>query len=305
LKCESHGCKEVHAIKYARKKNLSDWRADSAASSSSEPTAPSTPPKDVLELGRYLVDECLGGRNNDTLSRWFLHAIAERLAACDAATNAAQKKQRESEAADLILRLWKHRSVVPMGIDPLAPYGRVFEALRSLLPQANPWRLLDSAANETVAAELYRCLSLLTIAMFLFSVEAIPKRSKSEKALHDVFLPFNEKAILHLFEQVEEFVSPKLNSDTKQEVSKAPKMTQREAAHGVRNLIERTRAALDEALVIVDRAEQGRSRRKVGNLNVSAKTRLKALTPAKKKSSNSKAKKPPPASPGNRTKPKR
>jgi hypothetical protein len=86
LKYESHVNSEVHAIKYARKKNLSDWRVDSAESSSSEPTAPSTPPKDVLELGRYLVDECLGGRNNDTLSRWFLHAIAERLAACETTT---------------------------------------------------------------------------------------------------------------------------------------------------------------------------------------------------------------------------
>ena len=258
-----------------------------------------------MELGRYLVDECLGGRNNDTLSRWFLHAIAERLAASDTATNAAQKKQRESEASDLILRLWKHRSVVPMGIDPLAPYERVFQALRTLLPQANPWLVHERAANETVAAELYRCLSLLTVSMFLLSVEAIPRRSKTEKALHDVFLPFNEKALLHLFEQVEEVVSPKLNSDTKREVSKAPKLTQREAAHTVRNLIERTRAALDEALVIVDRAEQGRLRRKVGDRQVSAKTRLKALTPAKKKSSNSKAKKPPPASPVNGTKPKR
>jgi len=258
-----------------------------------------------LELGRYLVDECLGGRNNDTLSRWFLHAIAERLAACDPATNAAQKKQRENEAADLILRLWKHRAVVPMGIDPLAPYGRVFEALRSLLPQANPWGLLDSAANETVAAELYRCLSLLTIAMFLLSVEAIPKRSKSERELHDVFLPFNEKAILHLFEQVEEFVSPKLNSDANKAVPKVAKTTLREAASGVRPLIERTRAALDEALVIVDRAERGGSRRKVVGLQVPAKNRLNELTLPKKKSSNSKTKKPPPASPGNKTKPKR
>ena len=258
-----------------------------------------------MELGRYLVDENLGERNNDTLSRWFLHAIAERLAACDAATNSAQKKKREGQAADLILRLWKHRAVAPMNIDPLAPYERVFQALRSLLPQANPWQFRERSANETVAAELYRCLSLLTVSMFLLSVEAIPKRSKSEKALHDLFLPFNENSILLLFEQVAEFVSPKLNSDTKQAAPKAPKTTLREAAHGVRTLIERTRAALDEALVIVDRAERGGSRRKVVDLQVPAKTRLKALTPAKKTSSNSEAKKSQPALRGNKTRQKR
>jgi hypothetical protein len=259
-----------------------------------------------LELGRYLVDENLGERNNDTLSRWLLHAIAERLAACGAAPNSAQKKKCESEAADLILRLWKHRAVVPMDIDPLAPYERVCKAFRSLLPQANPWQFLDEgSANETVAAELYRCLSLLTVSMFLLSVEAIPKRSKNEKALHDSFLPANENSILLLFEQVTEFVAPKSNSDAKQVVQKAPKTALSEAAHGVRTLIDRTRRALDEALIVVDRAERGSSRRKVVELQVPTKTRPKALIPAKKKSSNSKAKKSPPASHGNKAKQKR
>jgi len=259
-----------------------------------------------LELGRYLVDENLGERNNDTLSRWLLHAIAERLAACGAAPNSAQKKKCESEAADLILRLWKHRAVVPMDIDPLAPYERVCKAFRSLLPQANPWQFLDEgSANETVAAELYSCLSLLTVSMFLLSVEAIPERPKSEKTLHDTFLPVSENSILLLFEQVAEFVAPKLNSDSKQAVSKVPRITRSEAARGVRTLIERTRVALDEALVIVDRVERGRSRRKVVDIQVPGKPRLKALIPGKKALSNSKTKKSSSAQPGKKTKQKR
>jgi len=273
------------------------------ASSSSEPTGPSTPPTDVLELGRYLVDENLGERNNDTLSRWLLHAIAERLAACDAATNTVQKKKREGEAADLILRLWKHRAVVPMDIDPLAPYERVFQALRSLLPQANPWQFRERSANETVAAELYRCLSRLTVSMFLLSVEAIPKRSKSKKALHDSFLPFNENSMLLLFEQVAEFVSPKTKSDAKRAVSDIPKTSLPDAAQSLRTLIERTRAALDEALVIVDRMERKGARRKAADPRVSAKTRPRAPIPAKKVLS--KAKKSQPALPGKTRKRKR
>lgn len=258
-----------------------------------------------MELGRYLVDENLGERNNDTLSRWLLHAIAEHLAACGTATNSAQKK-RESETADLILRLWKHRAVVPMDIDPLAPYERVCKAFRSLLPQANPWQFRDeSSANETVAAELYRCLSLLTVSMFLLSVEAIPKRSRSEKTLHDSFLPVSENSILLLFEQVAEFVAPKLNSDSKHAASKTPKTTLSDAAQGVRSLIERTRTALNEALVIVDRAERGGSRRKVVDLHVSAQPRLKALAPGKKALSNSKSKNSPSARLGKKGKQKR
>ena len=251
------------------------------------------------------MDECLGGRNNDTLSRWFLHAIAERLAACDAAANAAQKKKLESEAADLILRLWKHRAVVPMGIDPLAPYERVFEALRSLLPQANPWRLLDSAENETVAAELYRCLSLLTVAMFLLSVEAIPDRSNVEKSLHESFLPFNESAILLLFEQVAEFVSPNLKSQLSTEVQESKKMTLSDAAQSLRSLIERTREALDEALIIVGKAERGGSRRKAVDSRTPIRTESKKLNPVKKVTTKSTAKKSKSAQPGKITKRKR
>lgn len=164
---------------------------------------------------------------------------------------------------------------------------------------------LCGSPNETVAAELYRCLSLLTVSMFLLSVEAIPKRSKREKTLHDSFLPVSENSILLLFEQVAEFVAPKLNSDLKQPVSKIPKTTLSEAAQGVRTLIERTRTALDEALVIVDRAERGGSRRKVADLQVPAKPRLKALAPGKKALSNSKSKKSPSALPGKKRKQKR
>jgi hypothetical protein len=115
----------VHRVK---KKNLSNWRDDAAESSSSEKTEASTTPKDVLELGRFLVSEALGPRSNDTLCRWLLHAIAERIKLAEEEVNPSQRNDRENEAAELILRLWKHRAVAPIGIDPLARYERLFKS---------------------------------------------------------------------------------------------------------------------------------------------------------------------------------
>ena len=64
----------------------------------------------MLELGRFLVSEALGPRSNDTLSRWLLHAIAERIKLAEEEANPSQRNERENEAAELILRLWKHRA---------------------------------------------------------------------------------------------------------------------------------------------------------------------------------------------------
>ena len=116
--------------------------------------------------------------------------------------------------------------------------------------------------------------------------------------MHDSFLPVSENSILLLFEQVAEFVAPKLNSDSKQAVSKTPKTTLSEAAQGVRTLIERTRTALDEALDIVERAERGGSRRRAVDIKVPAKPSRKALAPEKKALPNSKATKSTSALPG-------
>jgi hypothetical protein len=160
-----------------------------------------------LDLGRYLVDETLGERSNDTLSRWLLHAIAERIANVQSAKRISDRKRCEDEAADLILRLWKHRAVAPMGVDPLAKYDRVLMAFRSLLPGSNPWQTRDAQQNDRIAAKLYESFSMLTLSLLLIGLEDVQSRSATEKALHAEFLPANESAVLLLFEQIEDMVS--------------------------------------------------------------------------------------------------
>ena len=154
----------------------------------------------MLELGRFLVSEALGPRSNDTLSRWLLHAIAERIKLAEEA-NPSQRNERENEAAELILRLWKHRAVAPIGVDPLARYERLFKSLSILLPESNPWQARETTPTQRVAADLYRCLTSLSVGLFLLSADNIKRRSTGELVLLNRFLPTNEKAMLAVLEQ--------------------------------------------------------------------------------------------------------
>jgi len=158
-----------------------------------------------LELGRFLVKEYLDDRNNDTLSRWLLHAIAERIAKTEQSKETDHASRIEGEAIELILKLWAHRAVGPRGADPLTRYDRVLKAFRSLLPGANPWESREAGRNDRLAAELYRNLTMLTLSLLLVGLDPSEKRSAEERALHNKFLPASEAAVLLQFEQIENF----------------------------------------------------------------------------------------------------
>lgn len=160
-----------------------------------------------MELGRFLVKEYLDERNNDTLSRWLLHAIAERIARIEQSKKSADKPRLENEATELILKFWTHRAVGPKGVNPLAKYDRVLKAFRSLLPGASPWESREAERKDRVAAELYESLTMLTLSLLLVGLEPSERRSAEEIALHNEFLPVNEAAVLLQFEQIENLFS--------------------------------------------------------------------------------------------------
>jgi hypothetical protein len=159
-----------------------------------------------LELGRFLVKEYLDERNNDTLSRWLLHAIAERIAKIEQSKGTADSLRVENETIELILKLWAHRAVGPRGADPLKRYDPVLKAFRSLLPGANPWESREAGRNDRLAYELYRSLTMLTLSLLRVGLDLSEKRSAKERALHNKFLPANEAAVLLQFEQIENLV---------------------------------------------------------------------------------------------------
>jgi len=231
-----------------------------------------------LELGRFLVKEYLDERNNDTLSRWLLHAIAERIAKTEQSKTNAEVPRLQSEASELILKFWSHRAVGPKGVNPLAKYEPVLKAFRSLLPGASPWESREAERKDRVAAELYQSLTMLTLSLLLVGLEPSEKRSAKERALHNEFLPVNEAAVLLQFEQIENLfslsersVKPKVdNGESGSEVV--------DIADAVRSWAKRTAELSQEVLTMfknasiprrhIDEVEGGRRNSKSPRRNI-------------------------------------
>lgn len=208
-----------------------------------------------MELGRYLVSENLGQRSNDTLSRWLLHAIAERISLADSATKPTEKKKLQSDAAELILRLWSHRAVVPNGVNPLARYDKVLKAFRSLLPGANPWESRDAKRNDRIAAKLYQSFTMLTFSLLLIGLDDVEERSATERILHNQFLPSNESAVLLMFEQIEELTAALPERDKSPERPERTRLKASELSKLVQNWAAKTIELAQEASALVNELE--------------------------------------------------
>jgi hypothetical protein len=220
-------------------------------------------PKDVLELGQLLVSEFLGERDNDTLSRWFLHAIAERLLHAQKARTAPQRKKAEDEASDLILRFWRHRKATSIGADPLSQYDGLFKALQLLLPTANPWSARNTTETQRLAAELFDCLSKLTTALMLLSTQA-GQLPTNKRRLLSKFLPTNESAILSHFEYVKGLISENAEERPIKNMSgdRTRSLSVGDYASIVRLWTTQTRktlASIDNVLATLHPAPQGQS----------------------------------------------
>ena len=203
-----------------------------------------------MELGRFLVKEYLDDRNNDTLSRWLLHAIAERIAKAEQSKKTADASRIEDEAIELILKLWTHRAVGPKGADPLRKYDRVLKAFRSLLPGANPWESREAGRNDRLAAELYQSLTMLTLALLMVGVDPSEKRSAEERALHNEFLPANQAAILLQFEQIEDLSYSSDRSNEPAVGDSEPGAGVLDVSEAVRSWAERTIELSQEVLTM-------------------------------------------------------
>ena len=202
------------------------------------------------------MSELLENRSTDTLARWLLHTIADRLTQIENAQGSRQREKLEKETADLILKLWRHRAMAADGLDPLSKYDRIFKSLSLLLPQANPWQVRETTAPERSAADLYNCLSFLSTALMLLSVNTFPDRPQAQRQMLMKFLPTNEAAMLLHFERVEAIVSDNAAVPENANPSEPRKLTE-SYEHIVRTWVEYTRSALDEVTLILDRLSGG------------------------------------------------
>lgn len=126
-----------------------------------------------MRLGQRIVRELGLEDGTDTLGRWMAHRIAELMERAEQADNNEAREESRRECADLILRVWSHRSGWPYG-QPLngmasilkglaavpSPYGR-----RPRDPEEHSWAgvipLLDKLLREE--QQFYRDAALANV----------------------------------------------------------------------------------------------------------------------------------------------
>lgn len=108
-------------------------------------------PKDVLDLGRALVEELGLDPGVDTLSRWMAHYIAEMIKEVETASDEGRPAKLD-KCADAILKLWERRHQLPDGKRPFEDMEPILRAIESLDPTNDTPRYFRSprmAADET------------------------------------------------------------------------------------------------------------------------------------------------------------
>ena len=138
-------------------------------------------PKDVLALGRAIVQELDLPTHGATLERWLAHHLAEVLDHVDHADE-RDRPDLERQAVELILTLWEKRWSLPPGFGPVSGYRRTIEILDRLAPDSNPW--LRSKRSDELLCDMFdvlsRCvMSGLLLALGTNSGELTPEKKNA------------------------------------------------------------------------------------------------------------------------------
>ncbi|WP_157267974.1 hypothetical protein [Azohydromonas aeria] len=103
----------------------------------------------LLALGKRLVKTL--SSDEDLISDWMAHLIAERMQAVEAASPDQRPAAQEACAREIV-RLWQHRYTAPAGVNALADLLPLAQTIESLQPGEHRFRyaarVLGLAANE-------------------------------------------------------------------------------------------------------------------------------------------------------------
>lgn len=103
----------------------------------------------IIELGKRLVQQLAPDGDPDIPTRWMAHHLAERISAAQSAVP-ADRQEAEAECAEAVLRVWRHRYMLPTGSRPFEDLEAIASSIASLDPDADPFRY--HAAARAMAA---------------------------------------------------------------------------------------------------------------------------------------------------------
>lgn len=102
--------------------------------------APSKRSQDVIALGKTIVDELNLTTSCETLAKWMAHYLAEQMKLAEDETDPAMKHKAEQQCVELILQLWKKRSILPGRVAPLANLAEAIKAIQEMKGEHNALR---------------------------------------------------------------------------------------------------------------------------------------------------------------------
>lgn len=132
-------------------------------------------PKDVLELGRYLVRELGFEDGVDTLGRWMSHHLAELIDEAENGVSADERTKARKEAINTIIRIWEHRTSLPGKAYPLKSYQNILLVLDRLRPDNDPFAYFHGDEKDRLASNLFIDMSRLIPILLLMNINQIDK----------------------------------------------------------------------------------------------------------------------------------
>lgn len=92
-------------------------------------------PQNTLELGKLLVREIRDQGNEDTLTVWLMHYIAELIKKAERDGTSTSAQEVKKEACETILKLWEHRASLAGRANPMKEYEGALRMLKALSNQ--------------------------------------------------------------------------------------------------------------------------------------------------------------------------
>lgn len=102
----------------------------------------------IINLGKFFVQELKLDPGSDTFSKWMAHYIAEKMKLSELAITDEDKKDAEKECFETIIALWKHRWLLPSRKRPLEKFEPILKTLDRLNPEGNEPYFYHSLDHE-------------------------------------------------------------------------------------------------------------------------------------------------------------